>query len=517
MPSSTPSPTSPVLSPLTQPAQLSKDSSSTETGHPQSIDAPSPTADSDTFGKLSKGKQSIVQHLQHARRPSSIQFSLADSEKTLRNGSTRSLPSINNRSSRRISSPPPPTPYHARVSFDTFNNRDTPDWSFTLNYTHKDYVPTRRSRTWLCGNDKNDYSEFALEWLIDELVDDGDQIVCLRVVEKDSKIATIENASSDKARYRREAKDLLDLVIEKNAEEEKAISIAMELAVGKIQSVITRMIEIYEPSALIVGTRGRNLGGLQGLLPGSVSKWCLQSSPIPVIVVRPTSSREKKKQKRAKDPSRKVYQAIVKESVGSSGQLLDKGNLNQMVGAASPALDDEAAAVAAEIGLPMQYRESDQYNGGFDAAKIGSKLTKVRSGVSEATSTGDSPSPDGPLVDPFEASIAAGAKTPDLEPLGSPIGSEAGDDYIGDGVLQEGKVMIDTQPGQAPGEAVPNSDEEVEVEKTEVDKETIQSAEPKEEDASKEEPKPGMIEPETKVEEPKEGEPEGEKEVVEPK
>lgn len=65
---------------------------------------------------------------------------------------------------------------------------------------------------------------------------------------------------------------------------------------------------------MIVGTRGRSLGGLQGLLPGSVSKYCLQHSPVPVIVVRPSSKRDKKKAKRKADPGRKVYQEILHNS-----------------------------------------------------------------------------------------------------------------------------------------------------------------------------------------------------------
>lgn len=73
-------------------------------------------------------------------------------------------------------------------------------------------------------------------------------------------------------------------------------------------------IHIYEPVILIVGTRGRSLGGLQGLLPGSVSKYCLQHSPVPVIVVRPSSKRDKKKAKRIADPNRRIYQGILEQS-----------------------------------------------------------------------------------------------------------------------------------------------------------------------------------------------------------
>jgi hypothetical protein len=50
------------------------------------------------------------------------------------------------------------------------------------------------------------------------------------------------------------------------------------------------------------------------LLPGSVSKYCLQHSPVPVIVVRPSSKRDKKKAKRKADPGRRIYQDILQQS-----------------------------------------------------------------------------------------------------------------------------------------------------------------------------------------------------------
>jgi len=67
---------------------------------------------------------------------------------------------------------------------------------------------------------------------------------------------------------------------------------------------------------LIVGTRGRNLAGLQGLVTNvnSFSKWCLQYSPVPVIVVRPPEKRLKKKNKRGVDPTRQDYARILKDS-----------------------------------------------------------------------------------------------------------------------------------------------------------------------------------------------------------
>lgn len=60
-----------------------------------------------------------------------------------------------------------------------------------------------------------------------------------------------------------------------------------------------------------MGTRGRSLGGIQGLLPGSISKYCLQHSPVPVIVVRPNTKRTKNKLKRLHDPSRQSYRDLL--------------------------------------------------------------------------------------------------------------------------------------------------------------------------------------------------------------
>ena len=139
-----------------------------------------------------------------------------------------------------LTASPTPSAYESRVSFDTFDNRDATDFSFTLKSKHKHYSYTKRSRTFLCGTDQNDYSEFALEWLLDELVDDGDEVVCLRVVDKDSKINS--DSSLEEGKYRTEAHGLLEHVKAKNKDDEKAISLILEFAVGKVQETIQRMV-----------------------------------------------------------------------------------------------------------------------------------------------------------------------------------------------------------------------------------------------------------------------------------
>lgn len=70
----------------------------------------------------------------------------------------------------------------------------------------------------------------------------------------------------------------------------------IEFVIGKVQETIQHMIAMYQPSLLIVGTRG--LSEFKGMFLGSVSKYCLQHSPVPVAVVRPEDKVKKSSSKR---------------------------------------------------------------------------------------------------------------------------------------------------------------------------------------------------------------------------
>lgn len=92
---------------------------------------------------------------------------------------------------------------------------------------------------------------------------------------------------------------------------------------------------------------------MQGFLVNrsSFSKYCLQYSPIPVVVVRPTEKREKKKQKRAGDPTRQSYVQLLgggKHEADSEASSLY--NLEPNITA-----DEEAHRVAVAVGLPASY------------------------------------------------------------------------------------------------------------------------------------------------------------------
>ncbi|KAG0308503.1 hypothetical protein BGZ98_007772 [Dissophora globulifera] len=92
---------------------------------------------------------------------------------------------------------------------------------------------------------------------------------------------------------RTEVTKIMDMIREQN--KSKEINIVVECMVGNIRDTIQYMIKMYEPAMLVVGTRGRNT--VKGFLLGSVSRYCLNHSPIPVTVVRPASKLKESKTK----------------------------------------------------------------------------------------------------------------------------------------------------------------------------------------------------------------------------
>ncbi|KAG5436886.1 hypothetical protein PCANB_001639 [Pneumocystis canis] len=200
------------------------------------------------------------------------------------------------------------------VSFDTFDNRDARDFSLTLRATHRAYQYDDRSRTFLCGIDQNEYSQSALDWLIEVLIDDGDEVIALQVIDPGSRMAA--ELSIQEKMYRNDANQLMERILRKN-DESKAISVIVEFAMGKVTTTLLHRIHIYQPDLLVIGTRGKGLS-LQSLLPGSISKYCLTTSPIPVIVVRPNNKRAEAKSKRLANPLRHSYIQILEKSNSSS-------------------------------------------------------------------------------------------------------------------------------------------------------------------------------------------------------
>ena len=87
----------------------------------------------------------------------------------------------------------------------------------------------------MVGIDEHTYSDYALEYLLSRLVDNGDHIVCVTVMEKD-----VRNLESS---YRDRARALMSRVLRKNyAMSDSAINVTVEYAVGKLHNTFQRLV-----------------------------------------------------------------------------------------------------------------------------------------------------------------------------------------------------------------------------------------------------------------------------------
>lgn len=178
-------------------------------------------------------------------------------------------------------------------------------FSFTLSTESVGYTRTPQTRVFLCAASPDESGSQALDWALDALVQDGDELVVFRGIDE-------EVLAKDHDVIRDEARELLQQVQAKSVEydPERKISVVVEFIAGKVTDNIDRLIALYRPESVVVGTRGQRgmiqtwgaALGAPGM--GSVSKYCLSRSPVPIIVVRPERKVRKAQAKRRADPKR---------------------------------------------------------------------------------------------------------------------------------------------------------------------------------------------------------------------
>lgn len=115
--------------------------------------------------------------------------------------------------------------------------------SYTLVVRHLGFYSKRRSRTFMVGIDDHQYSDEALQWLFDKFVEDGDEIICVRVVEKDVRQLETDRRIAD---FQAEANAEVERIKAKSGDG-KAISIVLEYAVGKLHSTFQRLVRSPSP------------------------------------------------------------------------------------------------------------------------------------------------------------------------------------------------------------------------------------------------------------------------------
>lgn len=206
--------------------------------------------------------------------------------------------------------------YERIVGFDTMPDAvDTVSGnaSYTLQVKAKGYARTKHTRTFMCAVDATESSERALEWIMENLVDDGDELVAARVIDWDQD-------HIDQKMAREGAHSLLSSIVDLNRvlNSQRKISITVEFLTGSIKSTILELVRMYRPESLTIGTRGKQVSALEKMLGatplGNLSKALIWQSPVPVIIVRPEDRIQKHLFKRLADPRRQNYLDFVKDN-----------------------------------------------------------------------------------------------------------------------------------------------------------------------------------------------------------
>ncbi|WFD42633.1 hypothetical protein MPSI1_001279 [Malassezia psittaci] len=186
------------------------------------------------------------------------------------------------------------------VGFDTMPDAEdtvSGSASYTLQIKSIGHSRTKHTRTFMCAVDATEsryvaawltFSERALEWIMGNLVDDGDEIVAVRVLDNEQD----------------------------------------ELNGNTRKSSILRLVTMYRPESLTIGTRGKQVSALEKMLGttplGNLSKSLIWQSPVPVIIVRPEDRVKKHLLKRMSDPRRHEYYDLVQHDENLPMSLPEK-------------------------------------------------------------------------------------------------------------------------------------------------------------------------------------------------
>lgn len=169
------------------------------------------------------------------------------------------------------------TGYQPKVSFDTLENPQASMFSYTLHVQSEGYSRTRSTRVFLCASSPDESGTHALEWCLESLVQDGDELVVFRGIDHDDfgafepqisplwhcvggvSYGSLLDTEKDHDQYRDDARELMRIIQEKCVEydAERKLSIIVECIAGKVTQTIDRLIALYRPDSLVVGTRGQ--------------------------------------------------------------------------------------------------------------------------------------------------------------------------------------------------------------------------------------------------------------------
>lgn len=185
--------------------------------------------------------------------------------------------------------------YKTRAAFDTisppqlapdgpellsdidYRSLDLPFYSLAAK--HPGVKLSYHARTVLFSYTGKQQADNALKWLMDELIEDNDELVCLKIIDKHS--------AKDVDKYHKQAADILRAVVAEADKVGKKLTIDVELGQGSVSKVVKHCTYLYQPSLAVVARTNYIDPRVSEMPKDTATNYLLRSSVIPVIVVRP--------------------------------------------------------------------------------------------------------------------------------------------------------------------------------------------------------------------------------------
>ncbi|PWN37903.1 uncharacterized protein FA14DRAFT_20646 [Meira miltonrushii] len=166
----------------------------------------------------------------------------------------------------------------------------------TITLIHGDYDKfaheSKRPRRYIAASDGSEESSYAIEWTIGTVLRDGDEMLIVSVMETDTKLDATDSKHEDKKAHQehQRIRQSMAVILARRAvavlqRTRLAVRVSCQaLHARNSRHMFIDMIDFFEPTMCVVGSRG--LGSLKGVLLGSFSHYCVQKSPVPVMVAR---------------------------------------------------------------------------------------------------------------------------------------------------------------------------------------------------------------------------------------
>ncbi|KAL1711102.1 hypothetical protein EV121DRAFT_191591 [Schizophyllum commune] len=245
----------------------------------------------------------------------------------------------------------------------------------------------RRARKYIVASDLSQESRYAVEWGIGTVLRDGDEMMIVTVVENESK------GAANKLRSQQERQGLAYILARQATSLLQRTKLHVRVVcqawhAKNMRHMLLDIVDYYEPSMLIVGSRG--LGQIKGILLGSTSHYLIQKCSVPVMVARRRLKRP---------PRRQAHLAKHRAHVSLAEAAIDR---------VASRVDDDVQTMREEIDRETveAERERQRQGGGIGASESNRRLEDEEATGSEEETEGEGE--DAPNEDESGVKVAGG-------------------------------------------------------------------------------------------------------------